>query len=212
MKNRKFGSIDDAHNYLSGSIIRVKNDPVYVEQVSSRNRKPHLYYTPIPRKVNTDPDSPLGVVNVELASDDVDMNPIPLGFINERHFTKHLSYGVYRVPARQWKIGLTNNNAIITLNGSTVWREANRGILKSRGLFDMVKNNYPSFEDALASIENNKNSSRAFSRKFSINGDGLVRYFQLDDYVGDIQKGSVRLFSDYVFLAEQLEKDLRNAG
>ena len=107
MKNKKFFNTDHAYLYLVGSVIRVDGLPVYVRNVtySRETRRQILTYAPVE---NYDEGR---VDKIHLDSSRIDMNPIPLGFINFQEFGKpKITVGAYRVPSRQWRIGLTTDN------------------------------------------------------------------------------------------------------
>ena len=199
MKNKKFFDIEHANLYLSGSIIRVDGVPVRVEEViykSYINRRV-LYYHRVGKKEK--------VKNISIRSPRVDMNPIPLGFVNFSEFGLiKKAIRTYRVPARQWRIGLTAENLKIVpsmFDNFTMKRK----IMESIHFKNSVCGNFPNIEEIIEMIKNKKATSQAFSRDFAIEKNNL-KFIQLKDPVGKIFKGEAMLFDDYLYLSQLLEK------
>lgn len=138
---KDFYNLDHAISYLSGTIIRYKEKPVYIREV----------YQDDEIRINVSPVVGARMISAKLSSKDVDINPFPLGFVNtvrnasmrghdfqtEVDVTTSLS----RTPARRWKVGLDSRS---------LWKwtiEANsplsvdfpriRSVLYSKGFEDM---------------------------------------------------------------------------
>lgn len=203
MRNKKFFNIDHANLYLVGSIIRVNDLPVYVRNVtySRAIKKQILTYAPVE---NYDEGK---VDKVYLNSSRVDMNPIPLGFINFKEFGKpRIAVGAYRIPSRQWRIGLTTDNMRIIPHRFDGY-EAKRKVIHSIYFKKSVCGQFPTVEEIIEMIKNKEATSQAFSRDFAIEKNKLM-FLQLKAPVGKIFKNELMLFDDYLYLSQVLEKAL----
>ena len=199
MKNKKFFDIDHANMYLTESIIRVDSVPVRVEKVVYENalNRRVLYYKIIGKKEK--------MRNISLRSPRVDMNPLPLGFINfsEFGFPKK-AIRTYRVPSRQWRIGLTTENFKIVPNVFDTHRMKKK-IMESIHFKNSVCGNFPNIEEIIKNIKDKKAISQAFSRDFAMDKNNL-QFIQLKEPVGKIFKDEVMLFNDFLYLSQLLEK------
>ena len=199
MKNKKFFDLAHANLYLTGSIIRVEGVPVKVEEVVYKNslNKRVLYYRRIGKKEK--------IKDIPLKSEKVDMNPVPLGFVNFSEFgLPKIAIRAYRVPSRQWRIGLTIENLKIVpskLNNPTMKRK----IMESIHFKNSICGSFPNIEEIIEMIKNKKAISQAFSRDFAIDKKSL-KFIQLKKPVGKIFRGEVMLFDDYLYLSQLLEK------
>lgn len=198
MKNKKFFNTDHASLYLVGSIIRIDGLPVRVENIEYKNslRRQILFYHSIGKREK--------VKSISLESTRVDMNPIPLGFINYKEFGENKAIRAYRIPSRQWRIGLTAENLRIipnTLDGFQIKRK----IIESIYFKQSVCGNFPNIEEIIKMIKDRKATSQAFSRDFAIDKKHL-KFIQLKNHVGKIFREEVMLFDDYLYLSQLLEK------
>jgi len=203
MKNKKFFNTDHANLYLVGSIIRVDGLPVYVRDITYNRtmRRQILTYAPVE---NYDEGK---VSTIGLNSSRVDMNPIPLGFINFQEFGKpKIAVSAYRVPSRQWRIGLTTNNMSI-LPSRFAGHEAKKKVIQSIHFKKSVCGQFPKVEEIIEMIKNKEATSQAFSRDFAIEKNKL-KFIQLKPPVGKMFKGELMLFDNYLYLSQLLEKAL----
>lgn len=203
MKNKKFFNIDHARLYLIGSIIRVNSLPVYVKDITYNRalKKQILIYAPVE---NFDEEK---VYKVHLDSSRVDMNPIPLGFINFKEFGKpKVAISAYRIPSRQWRIGLTTDNMRMIPYHFDGY-ETKRKVIHSIYFKRSVCGQFPKVEEIIEMIKNKKAMSQAFSRDFAIEKNKLI-FLQLKTPVGKLFKNELMLFDNYLYLSQLLEKAL----
>ncbi len=203
MKNKKFFNIDHAHLYLAGSTIRVDGLPVYVRDITYNRvvRRQILVYAPVE---NYDEQK---VDKINLSSSRIDMNPIPLGFINFQEFGKpKIAIGAYRVPSRQWRIGLTTDNMRIVPYRFDEY-ESKKKIIHSIHFKNSVCGKFPKITEIIEMIKSKEATSQAFSRDFAIEKNKL-KFIQLKPPVGKLFKGELMLFDDYLYLGQLLEKAL----
>jgi hypothetical protein len=202
MKNKEFFDAEHANRYLSDSIIRLDGEPIYCFGVDQRSRGRYIYYVPMIYR-NQEEKSVL------LNSKDIDMNPVPLGFVN---FTPPFSnenevYSVFRTPERAWKVGLNHHNMFVMYGGSRVSgdMDAFSNLLKSKGLRDTIVGKFPSFDKAQRSLKSGARQV-AFSRRFALRNNKLF-YIQLQKAVGELKKNGVLLFDDFTYLSQALTED-----
>ncbi len=203
MKNKKFFNIDHAHLYLAGSTIRVDGLPVYVRGITYNSvvRRQILVYAPVENYDERKADK------ISLNSARVDMNPIPLGFINFQEFGKpKIAIGAYRIPSRQWRIGLTTDNMRIVPHRFDEY-ERKKKIIHSIHFKNSVCGKFPKIAEIIEMIKSKEATSQAFSRDFAIEKNKL-KFIQLKPPVGKLFKGEPMLFDDYLYLGQLLEKAL----
>ena len=198
MKNKKFYDIDHARLYLINSIIRIDNNPVMVLDIlRNQSSERDIHYRPI--------ENSEGTKIITLSSVRVDMNPVPLGFINFSEFgKKKVAIRGYRGPSRQWRIGLTEENLRIQPQKYDTYTTRKK-ILKSIFLKNSICGVFPSLKKIIEMIKDKEATSQAFSRDFSIDKAKLM-FIQLKDPVGKIFKKEVMLFDDFLYLNQLLEK------
>lgn len=199
MKHKKFYDSDHAHRYLSGSVIRIGGEGAYINNVFTNRGKIKLSFYLIKDITKESTCS--------IEDEDVDLNPVPLGFVNYSAFNSlHLAVKAVRIPARDWKIGLTTRNLNIDVGAIP-----KRTILISTGMHKTIVNEYPSVAEAIDRVQKGgKQVSVAFSRKFSINQHSELIYIQLDTPVGEIYKQKeIMLYPNFEYLTQLLEKDLK---
>ena len=123
---------------------------------------------------------------------ELDLSPIQLGYFNSEDSAHYLQ----RVPKRRdWRQGLRGNNVNMP-------RWLNRGVV------ELCKGTYPSFEEACDLVECGVESV-AFSLKFAVSEGGRVVY-KGSKFVGDIQQllpgREAELRPQYEYLAEALKE------
>jgi hypothetical protein len=199
MRNRKFHNDGHAHAYLSGSIIRVDELPVYVTAVESGI----IRYIPIEavkKRVTSD--------NIPLEHPMIDMNPVPLGFYAIK--TEKDIGGCYlkRGPYRQWKIGLTADNCVSAnpfRYGQQGWPMSSH-VMWTQTMKDTILGIYLT-PDAAQDLSKKKSWAVGFSRNFGVFGDYLL-FRDFGEPVGELADGKPKLHSDFTFLSQQLKADL----
>lgn len=180
-----------ASQKLSGSIVRLDGRPIYIESVYEDGIVSFSTFTGQNRQCQ------LNELNLE---------PVPLGYINLRQNTV---YG-QRVPARYYIQGLRQNN-FLTRGRSRLGSPIHRSL----ALYNTICGIYPSLADCFESlVEREGCQSKAFSRKFALKRNGnRVRDLDLmyrDKKVGVVSQGSeginYRLDSNKGYLQECLEE------
>ena len=202
MKNKEFYDQDHAIRYLNHSIIRVDNVPVLIERIDVRGSSLYAQYHPIERMADA------YTKQVLLKSPRINMNPVPLGYVNWKNWNRKLvALKAFRIPQRAWKIGLTTRSLRI-LPGS-MERETKDMLLYSKYMKATICNDFPSLEHVLSKIRDKDVGSVAFSRRFSLSSGGSLFFIQLSKKVGEVYKNTLKLYDRYMFLSELLEKDMR---
>jgi hypothetical protein len=185
---------DDAEAYLTGTYVRKDNELVYIRDVSD----------------NGDEDYTIHYMHAATGDNhscylsDLDISPLPLGFVNARGVAKY----VMRKPQRRWKHGLDNSNAVFMHCGSPhLDRFQVQG--NCNGLQKAVLNDYPTL---LASISNVAlgGGSCAFSRSFAVKGNDL--YYKAGK-VGNVREDhSLNIAPEFAYLQELLQEERAHAG
>lgn len=181
-----YDSSEDASLYLGGSIVQYEGEPVKVEQVDEEM-----------------------IARVELIKgnkvkfvplDELDLTPIKLGY-----FLMHndLAFYTYRIPSRSWRQGLTRNTCRGKLRGKRNNEQFFLDRLNSRQLYRMLKFKYPVINKAYR-VAKKMESEVPFSREFTVNEEGIVRY--KTELIGEWTGKKFKLLSRYQYLKEMLEE------
>ena len=159
MKTKNFYDEHHAKIYLENSVIRYKKIPIYIRDVNQVENEFKLLYNKLGRQT---------IEMTFLPNKHIDFNPVPLGFLNTQRNTFYVS----RLPARQWKIGLHQNN--IKFTNAVIGTKIKNPSLNSTLLANCILGKYPSYKAAYDSIISGKRFITAFSRKFAICKEGLL--------------------------------------
>lgn len=203
MKTRKFYDLEQASSYLAGSVIRVANHPVNIVAVESGNRGKgnfKLTYTKV--------DDPYKKTMAILSdSDEVDMNPLPMGMLAIKPGSPIGTLTAYalRIPARAYKVGTTRTNTTFMpiVHNSNYY---DGSLIYTKEFVDSVKGNYLTLPEALKATE--KKGIFPFSRRFAVAKDRSVYYKTFLEPVGKVDGGEVVLNDEAFFLKEVLREDL----
>ncbi len=206
MRNKDFYDGDQANMYLSNSLIRVKDEPVYVLGINSRSSGLHIrfYETLAGDREDEATELPIGHKSI-------DMNPVPLGFCNIRYtFSDERTKDVieiYRKPIRGYRIGLCRNN----MSYDQVFGGENeydpRNLLVCPELVKTIKGIYPKYEETLKYVTNEMGLVQAFGRRFAIqNMGGTINllYSKSKTPVGTCDRRGPHLFDTHKYLQEAL--------
>lgn len=176
-----------ARTRLNGSIVSLKQTPVYVMDVGLR-----------------------GAQCIEMTSgrevfcelDSLDVSPIKLGFLNTPNGITYMS----RVPKRNdWRQGLRRGNTGFTYNPNLLSIDPEDRVF-SRSLRDVIKGKYPQFRSALTYVKD-KGQSRAFHRHWAVDKNLNVLY-RGGNRVGSVVGGKPVLKGKFSYLSEYLEECL----
>ena len=170
-----------ARDKLIDSLVMHDGKPVYIRHINVSDGEVEYLF-----------NNKEGFCQVE----DLDLTPVPLGFVNLRDECLYVS----RRPARHWKQGLRD----ITINcvGHKV------GIF-STDLHNTIMNIYPSINLCEEYIINKEKHSCAFSRKYCLEmGEEVINILRINTPVGEFSNGNIFLYENYEFLREELEEIL----
>lgn len=156
----------DVNSRLSGTIVRYRREPVYVEVANHDTL--HLYdITKEMRK----PKYIISPKDVEF-----DVSTPPLGYVNYPYGVVYLS----RSPRRVYKQGLASNNTCFySLPSQTGDIRRADGRLTSQEVYDCIVGNYPDVNSVLKQLRSGKVVSKAISRDvaFQIDSIGMVSVY-----------------------------------
>ena len=200
MKTYKgFYDISHMNNYLSKSLIRIQEEPIWVNGVVEGDDRTGKVVPKIKYKLIA--TGRPGTIN--LYSKRVNLDPVRLGFVNvlDNDQPSGVVARACRMPARMWKIGLSPNNLVLDHvpyeAGMFRMRIGRDNILASKSLRNTVLGIFPSFTEALATTRAypaDQFMGVAFNRKFCLinTAEGVVLYY----YHFPIPVGRVSFF-DY---------------
>ena len=158
-----YETLEDANQQLGASVLLFKGDPMWCEGCQIRNGKISVLLYSLPRlrdQIFVDIDDP------DLDSRDLGRR---LGYVNT--FGPSGALFVSRIPARQYKQGLSKNNVRI-LGGSG--RLTLNDLRVQPGFTDAIKGIYPSFKRARERLQEDPDIlSIAFNRNFALQRDEL---------------------------------------
>ena len=212
MRDYRFYNTAQMNAYLNNSVIRVDNEPVYVlEGYNTQSGQPKLAYCFLGKRRESKNKSVL------IYSKNVDLSPIPLGFMNNITDDKNQIAVVNRRPARNWKMGLSDTNMKISnpikylgyTPGPTT-----EAVIVSENLRRTVIGLYPGFEQALKDLKKGPfPNSIAFARHFCLEKEDKkaainLWYYKYEKAVGCIDESIPILNQKFNFLAEHLEESL----
>ena len=192
----KYDKADYAKERLSNTVIRINNKVVYVSHREGWN---YEVYDLKSRETEV----------VDLRKADVDLNPVPLGYINKGGS----AYYTTRRPVRRWKQGLDQEALRVIVGDNDVRHAMVMGLLTSTSIVDCIENKYPSINKAVTSIAKGGCSSMAFCRSFAIGNlkgkRGTYTLLYKGTGVGLVTKKGVDLSSKYSYLKESIEEVLK---
>lgn len=187
-----------AASRLESSVVMYKKKPIYILSVEGANRgKYRINYMEVG-------DSNSRIKYVFYPNEGFDFTPVTLGYIQ---LPKSGVLPAYRVPSRQWKLGLHADNLhtqpAVALSSSRV---SHNTLLKSVSLKKCIENQFCSFSDAMKRVSKHAYGT-AFSRDYAITSKGLL-YHRLCGEVGQCEMDKPSLNEDFSFLKETLEEAL----
>jgi hypothetical protein len=206
---REFYDVGQAQSYLTGSVIRLNGEPVYVCDIGSLstggwNNNFYLYYN------NVGNDNGQG--KVEYQDTKVDVSPLPLGLVNwpgsKRGDYPGSILWTSRIPRRGWKVGLSTSS--LFLGGDpAVYRYIEKGhLIMSSPFRQTVVRNYPSFEKIAEKKWKEGVHRIAFSHRFYLTHQGNVGYKNFPSAIGEWNAKGIVLDDAHQYLQEVLDEDL----
>lgn len=205
MKVKEFFDLQHAHSYLVGTIIRLKDEPIYITQVNPTNDGSWTY------RYNK-----LGSTKheyVEKESKNINMEPVPLGMavINKEAIKKGFfgTFMVSRIPARIWKVGLSwDNMHIVGIDKADKTSGLRDLFFRSSEMRSTILGEYPTVLEAMKSTDET-GASFAISRSFAIRGRNLY-YKDLGRSVGKVlPSGKLDLIDKYSYLLQQMNEEIK---
>lgn len=183
---------------LQGTIVRRKKIPVIVHEVRG------------------DVVSALNMVTKEeevFNYKELDITPVPLGYVNYNKHTFYLS----RSPVRNdWRQGLRDRSMVWRYDSYNQYTQQYAKMTKLGKDFGVpvdcvaktIMGEYPTFNKVLNTLKLlNKSNSMSFSRFFAVRGDSSLMYRTLK--VGDIdEKGKIVLLDKFFYLKESVQEVL----
>lgn len=203
MKRKQFFDTVQADAYLSNSVIRLGEDPIFVHRVYDENKGPILHYW--------DLGSVGGHHNMKkipLSDQDLNMNPVKLGMLATGKESKATIY-CSRSPRRAWKIGLSSGSLNLDNVSNDLKRQVRFGksnVLYSESFANTIKGKYLDFKSAMK-LSKNEGIPVSFSRNFAVWGNELY-YRYLGQPVGVNEKTFPILEEGFDWLVETLQRDL----
>jgi len=183
---------DYAIRRLSGTIVKTtKGTPIYIYRMGMDPEKgiSGLYQNLV-----------TGEDGHKFQLSDVDLEPVPLGFVNTE---SHAVYVSRRPIRRDWKQGLSEVNAVLSTGGRL-------GDFDRKLLVQPILNQYPSFmfvKSSLASL--GSKASKAFSRNFALKKSGaMVKVMYKSHEVGEVRENIPVLDPKFFFLTEHLQQEM----
>ena len=180
-----------AQSRIQGTIVRIEKtgEPVFVAYVSALGK---CSCVPIEKDWGDSEN------NVYLQVDELDMHPVPLGYVNCAGEATYLM----RVPMRRdWKQGLRQENC---------WSSGRRfSMIPMKDIKNCIMNRFPTFEKCLVDVEGSKKlKTIAWHRHWAVNGHMQVLY-KNNEVVGCVEDGQVVLDKPFFYLKEALQESMQ---
>lgn len=187
-----YDDINYANGRLVGTIVRLKDEPVKVNDI-------YLQVDGITATVKHLKNG----YNKDVLLNELNLEPVPLGFCNT---PRGLSY-LTRVPLRRdWRQGLRQHNMVALMG-------VDPRFATERYLRRTIVGDYPTFKDALKQLKERKEDygfdhKIAFCRDFAIDESYgtpkiLYKWFGV---VGDVKGGIPKLINKFAHLNDMLEE------
>ena len=189
-------TLNDLKNILCSSVVRHNNRPAIIQNIGEDGDKPMwAHYIDKGEEFFSHWNDPAW-----------NFEPVPLGFANSDNQVGTLY--IYRVPNRQYRVGLHNDNvkaAQLTTSCDTEFgkmrmrelaSQFSRGVSLSKkniSLAKCISGVYPSINEAFELLESGKKTSIGISREFAVDGNFCL--FFRTDMVGVIGENGVPTFS-----------------
>lgn len=206
MKLKEFFNYDHAVQGLQRSVVRLKKEPIYINQVLPGRKKMYgLEY----RVLGS--DKALKTCDFD---EDINLKPVPLGLVNwvpsrnDRIKFTGVCYAS-RIPERAWKIGLCSHNLAVLVPTNRHLLMPAGEVLLSGHLRNTILRNYPSLKKCFAVLDADKLPTVAFSPRFFLNKKRELFYKMVGQPVGRWENDSWILEDSFRYLSEVLEEDTK---
>lgn len=189
-------TLNDLRNILTGSVVRHDNRACLISNIVADEVKPVIaYYLDNGSEFFSHWNDPAW-----------NFEPVPLGFINSDNSQDTLF--CYRVPNRQYQVGLSGNNVQVqelrTSSGSDLMRRramdaasrirnAISGSKKFIALSKCISNNYPTLDQVFEELDTGKKNSIGVSRDFALDANYCL--FFRTEMVGVLNEDAKPTFS-----------------
>lgn len=197
---KSFFNKEQASAYLTGTVVRFKNKPIYIYSISYKEDTDKLLvqcaYLP-----DIDKTFWIGIDD-----EDFDMTPVPLGFLSTYKKPEVITGWCSRIPQRRWKQGLAPQHfMMLPPAGYRPYWDKNQ-IFISEELKKTITNDYPDYEEALK-ISKKVGAPISFHRDFALDAKNLF-YKGYNTTVGIVADNKPILDEDKDFLKEAFAEAL----
>lgn len=202
MRTKEFYDHNHAERYLTSSIIRIKDKPIWISSTQVADDGFVLKYKHLPLE-----NSNRGYQYTLHSRSHVDMNPVSLGMLAIHKEDKLVgSLYVSRIPLRAWKIGLTEGNVSMQPTCDKLFPQYSvRDLFYSKAFVNTVLGKYPSIKEAIK-LSFDRQLPIAFTRRFAVDG-GKLLYKALGCPVGWIKDNEPYLSENFQHLSQVLKED-----
>lgn len=189
-----YGSVADANLRLSGTIIRLKKEPIYVEKFYEDGSFAYRLLNKMNKSLG----------RVDELEGQLDLTPVPLGYCNSNKTSHYLA----RIPNRRVKQGTCDEN-VVCKPGHRILS------FNFKSLHNMIQGNYPTLDAILLKFQEDPELSQmAFSRRFAVYriGDSRVLMYKGYDVGTILPNREINLYDGYKYLTELLNKSLNRSS
>jgi hypothetical protein len=192
----KYDSIEQANMRLQHTVVKYDGRPVLIKGVNGTGRGLDAYMLPHAKDI----------IQIKLQDPKLDVANLALGYVNVNDYAVYLT----RIPGRQQKQGLCKSNVMFGQNGRNVdlgWQN----LIVTPEFSDAFRGIYPSFNEVIERLYANEElQSMAFSRRFALEMDKELAFFQLLYRGQKIAWGDPQNFnlpSEYTYLSELIRQE-----
>lgn len=195
MPNNDFYDVAHANLRLSGTIVRLNDYPVYVQEVNDDWTASIMF-------LNSGKKATTGDIREQ---EGLDISPVPLGFCQ---IGQQASY-LMRMPRRRTKQGLSEDSISSHDGNSSSVRRDNA---YSKSLHNTITNVYPSLSTAISMLDKSF-TSVGIARNWAVTRiDGFnVLMYKYYGPVGKVMDKQYILDQDYSYLQECLDQEVGDA-
>lgn len=186
LKNPRYINFEDMKRRIGQTVIKYKGKHVYAQPNENAPRELSLDLMNIHTREE--------FKGISSSDEDLDVNAFPIGYVNKGEIAVFTA----RMPARINRQGLCSDNTVYFYRGREAVSNIGRSDIHSSFFFDMLNDNYPSFEVALKKVSSNDEiNSIAINKKLALERTdiGLVNliYFTTPVAVFDSKSKSFKV-------------------